>query len=48
MQGKFEPKWEGLYVVKEVYSSGAYRIVSPNGEYCPPPVNGKFLKRYYA
>jgi hypothetical protein len=48
MQGKFEPKWEGLYVVKDVYSSGAYRIVSPNGEYCPPPVNGKFLKRYYA
>jgi ribonuclease HI len=48
MQGKFEPKWEGPYIIKDVYSSGAYRIISPDGEYCPPPVNGKFLKRYYA
>ena len=48
MQSKFEPKWEGPYIVKDVYSSGAYRIISPNGKYCPPPVNGKFLKRYYA
>ena len=48
MGGKFELKWEGPYIVKEVYSSGAYRIISPDGEYCPPPVNGKFLKRYYA
>ena len=48
MIGKFEPKWEGPYIVKDVYSSGAYRIISPDGEYCTPPVNGKFLKRYYA
>ena len=45
MQSKFEPKWEGPYIVKDVYSSGAYRIISPNGKYCPPPVNGRFLKR---
>ena len=48
MTGKFEPKWEGPYIVKDVYSSGAYRIIYPDGEYCTPPVNGKFLKRYYA
>ena len=48
MKGKFEPKWEGPYIVKDVYSIGAYRIISPDGEYCPPSVNGKFLKRYYA
>ncbi|KAJ1256734.1 hypothetical protein BS78_K320600 [Paspalum vaginatum] len=48
MKGKLEPKWEGPYVVKDVYSSGAYRIISPDGEYCPPPLNGKFLKQYYA
>ena len=48
MGGKFEPKWEGPYIIKEVYSSGAYRIISPDGKYCPPPINGKFLKRYYA
>jgi hypothetical protein len=48
IKGKFEPKWEGPYVVKDVYSSGAYRIISADGEYYPPPINGKFLKRYYA
>ena len=48
MKGKFEPKWEGPFVIKEVYSSGTYRIISPDGEYLPAPVNGKFLKRYYA
>jgi hypothetical protein len=48
MKDKFEPKWEGPYVVKDVYSSGAYRIISADGEYCPPPINGKSLKRYYA
>jgi hypothetical protein len=48
LKEKFEPKWEGLYVVKYVYSSGAYRIISSDGEYCPQPINGKFLKHYYA
>jgi hypothetical protein len=47
MKVKFEPKWEGPYVVKDVYSSGVYRIISAGGEYCPPPINRKFLKRYY-
>ena len=48
MGGKFEPKWEGPYIVKEVYSSGAYRIISLDDEYYLPPINRKFLKRYYA
>ena len=48
MKGKFEPKWEGPYAIKDVYSNGAYRIISPDGEYCILPINGKFLKRYYA
>ena len=48
MEAKFEPKWEDPFVVKDVYSSGAYRIISPDGEYCPPPINGKYLKCYYA
>jgi hypothetical protein len=41
MQSKFEPKWGGPYIVKDVYSSGTYRIISPDDEYCPPPINGK-------
>jgi hypothetical protein len=44
MQAKFEPKWKGHFVVKDVYSSGAYRIISPDGDYYPPPINRKFLK----
>jgi hypothetical protein len=48
LQAKFEPKWEGPFIVKDVYSSGAYRIISLDGEYYLPPINGKFLKRYYA
>jgi hypothetical protein len=48
MQAKFEPKWEAPFVVKDVYSSGAYRIIFPDGEYYLPPINGKFMKRYYA
>jgi hypothetical protein len=48
MQAKFEPKWEGPFIVKDVYSSSTYRIISLDGEYYLPPINGKFLKRYYA
>lgn len=42
--GKFEPKWEGPYVVQEAYTNGSYRIVSCNGtgEF---PLRGRFLKR---
>jgi hypothetical protein len=39
MQAKFEPKMEGPFVVKNDYSSGAYRIISPDGEYYPPSIN---------
>ncbi|XP_075095512.1 uncharacterized protein LOC142173763 [Nicotiana tabacum] len=44
--GKFSAKWDGPYIVQEVYSSGAYKIVDSEGlRICP--VNGKFMKRYY-
>jgi hypothetical protein len=44
---KFLSKWDGLYVVQEVYTNGAYKIVDENGLRIGP-INGKFLKRYYA
>ena len=44
---KFKPKWEGPYVVKMVYSSGAYRLTNPNGNTLTMPINEKFLKKYY-
>ena len=47
MGNKFLSKWDGPYVVREVYSKGAYRIVDEDGVRVGP-INDKFLKRYYA
>ncbi|TYK05790.1 uncharacterized protein E5676_scaffold98G002940 [Cucumis melo var. makuwa] len=44
---KFTPKWDGLYIVKEVYTNGAYKIVERDGSKIGP-INGKFLKEFYA
>jgi hypothetical protein len=44
---KFLFKWDGPYVVQEVYANGAYKIVDENGLRIGR-INGKFLKRYYA
>ncbi|MGV8000520.1 hypothetical protein PJP08_29385, partial [Mycobacterium kansasii] len=46
-RGKFEPKWDGPYVVKEVYSNGAYRVANQDGQGVSIPVNARFIKRYY-
>ncbi|KMT11045.1 hypothetical protein BVRB_5g111360 [Beta vulgaris subsp. vulgaris] len=43
---KFDSKWDGPYVVQEVYTNGAYKIVDADGLRIGP-INGKFLKRYY-
>ena len=43
---KFTSKWEGPYVVHEVYSNGAYKIVDAEGVRVGS-INGRFLKRYY-
>ncbi|CAL8084296.1 unnamed protein product [Prunus armeniaca] len=44
---KFTSKWDGAYVVQEVYTSGAYKIVAKDNLRVGP-INEKFLKRYYA
>jgi len=44
---KFLSKWDGPYMVQEVYTNGAYKIVDENGLRIGP-INDKFLKRYYA
>ncbi|XP_008231232.1 PREDICTED: uncharacterized protein LOC103330426 [Prunus mume] len=44
---KFAPQWEGPFAVKEVYSSGYYRLVSIKEGTLTDPVNGKWLKLYY-
>ncbi|KAL0412260.1 UNVERIFIED_CONTAM: hypothetical protein Slati_3815700 [Sesamum latifolium] len=44
---KFLSKWDGPYVVQEAYTNGAYKLVAEDGLRIGP-INGKFLKRYYA
>ncbi|KAM1249238.1 hypothetical protein ACFX2G_032626 [Malus domestica] len=43
---KFTSKWDGPYVVQEVYTNGAYLIMAEDGLKIGP-INGRFLKRYY-
>jgi hypothetical protein len=44
---KFTSKWDGPYVVKEAYTNGAYKLVDQDGVRVGP-INGRFLKKYYA
>ncbi|XXG88172.1 hypothetical protein AAC387_Pa12g0416 [Persea americana] len=46
-KGKFEPKWEGPFVIGKVFSNGAYALLNMEGDRCMLPINGKFLKWYY-
>lgn len=43
-KGKFQPKWEGPFVVESLYSNGAYRLAKLEGEVIMAPINDKFLK----
>ena len=45
---KFTSKWEDPYVVKETYYSGYYYLTRMDGTFLADPVNGKWLKQYYA
>ena len=46
-RSKFTSKWDGPYVVQDVYTNGAYKIVTEDGLRIGP-INDKFLKHYYA
>jgi len=46
-ENKFQPKWEGPFVIETVYSNGAYRLMTSDGDLLMMPINGKFLKKYY-
>ena len=45
---KFKSRWEGPYVVEKVYEGGTYQLVDRKGERVVAPLNGRFLKKYYA
>jgi len=46
-QGKFQPKWEGSFVIGTVHSNGAYHLMTSDGDLLMMPINGKLLKKYY-
>ena len=43
-KGKFQPKWEGPFVVESIYSNGAYRLITPDSDTLMMPINDIFLK----
>jgi len=45
--GKFQPKWEGPFVVESVYSNEAYRLKTPDDDTLMMLINSRFLKKYY-
>jgi hypothetical protein len=45
-KGKLEPKWEGPFVIEQVYDGGAYQLINQEGERPMPPINGRFLNKY--
>lgn len=45
---KFAPKWEGPFVIREAHPSGYYHLAQMDGKDLIDPINGKWLKRYYA
>ena len=45
---KFAPKWEGPLVIRETRLSGYYHLAQMDGKDLMDPINGKWLKRYYA
>src|SRR5436853_6007291 len=46
-KGKFQPKWEGPYVIGAVYSNGAYRLMTKDGDALMTTIDGRYLKKYY-
>ena len=45
--GKFQPKWEGPYVVTRTDEAGSYAIDKINGTPVPRMWNAMHLRRYY-
>ena len=45
---KFAPKWEGPYIIREAHDSSYYYLMKEDGSFLTDPINGKWLKQYYA
>ena len=46
--GKWTPTYEGLFVIKKIFSDGAMILTTIDGEYFPHAMNTDIVKRYYA
>ena len=45
---KIAPKWEGPYIIRKAHDSGYYYLTKENETVLTEPINGKWLKQYYA
>ena len=45
---KFTPKWEGPYIIRTAHENGYYYLTKEDGIVLTEPINGKWLKQYYA
>jgi hypothetical protein len=46
--GKFESLWHGPYIFQRCLTKSAYILASPKGYPLKEPVNGLYLKKFYA
>ena len=46
--GKWTPNFEGPYVVKKAFSSGALILETMDGDEFPRPMNADVVKKYFA
>jgi hypothetical protein len=46
-RGKWTPNYEGPYVVKRAFSSGAMTLATMDGDELPRPVNADAVKKYF-
>ncbi|XP_028552068.1 uncharacterized protein LOC114579981 [Dendrobium catenatum] len=46
--GKFVSNWEGPFVIEKLFQGEAYQLIDLEGQRPMPPINGRYLKKYYA
>jgi hypothetical protein len=46
--GKFKSLWHGPYIIQHCCTKGFYILASPKGHSMKEPINGLYLKKFYA
>jgi hypothetical protein len=46
--GKFESLWNGPFILQHCLTKGTYILASPEGYPLKEPINGLYLKNFYA